>query len=179
MKNKIKKPEIKFERKVIKLKDIKMDPTNPNSMTDIKQAGLKKSFDRFGYVDEICIEKGSMLMADGEHRLKELLDEGVEEAEVKMFVFENTAERILFRQTKNKARGIHDPEKDKEDFRFLDEHDELTNLAEYLGEDEADFDYEEEDLPEDQEKNELDVEIKREVTCPSCKTTFKIDKKEK
>ncbi len=179
VRKKIKKPEIKFLRKVVKLKDIKIDKNNPNRMSDIKKAGLRKSINLFGYVNEICIESDTMLLADGEHRLKELMDAGHEKAEVKIFKFKDEAERRLFRQTFNKLKGEHDLEADKEEFKFLDEHDRLSDLAEMLGEDEIDFVYEEENLPPDLEKTELEVKMSREVTCPKCKHQFEIDKKGK
>jgi len=168
----------RFKLKLVKLKDIKFDKSNPNRMSDIKKAGLKKSIDTFGYVDEIVIDKNTKIVANGEHRLRELLDNGETEAEVKVFNFKNEAERRLYRQIANKLSGEHDPQLDKEEFKFLDENDILTDLAEMLGEDEIDFVYdEEEELPE-LEKNELDVTLTREVKCPKCQHKFEIKKKE-
>jgi hypothetical protein len=155
------KPKIKYTRKVVKLDDLKLDPANPNKMTDIKKAGLNKSLDKFGYVDEICVEKGSLIVANGEHRIAELKKMGIKEIEVKLFKFKNEAERRLFRQVFNKSGGEHDIALDKEEFKFLDENDSLSDLAELLGEDEIDFVYEdEEELPE-LDKKELDVTLTR------------------
>ncbi len=173
------KPIIKYTRKVVKLDDLKLDSANPNKMSDIKKAGLNKSLERFGYVDEICVEADTMMIANGEHRVGELKKDGITHVEVKLFKFKDEAERRLFRQVFNKSGGEHNLALDKEEFKFLDENDNLSDLAEMLGEDEADFIYEEENLPEDLEKNELDVTLTRTVKCPKCHNKFEIDRKEK
>jgi hypothetical protein len=120
-----------------------------------------------------------MIVANGEHRVEQFMLKGITEVEVKLFKFKDEAERRLFRQVFNKSGGEHNPELDKEEFKFLDENDSLTDLAEILGENEDDFLYEEENLPRNLGKNELDVKLTREVTCPKCKNKFEIDRKEK
>ena len=88
------------ERKLIKLSEIKLDESNPNKLNEKKTAALSKSLERFGYVDEIVIDKKTRVIADGEHRYKELEKLGIEEVEVKIIDFENDSERRLYRQMK-------------------------------------------------------------------------------
>ena len=47
----------RFERKVMKVSDIKFDKTNPNKFVDKQTKALSNSIEQFGYVDEIVIEK--------------------------------------------------------------------------------------------------------------------------
>jgi DNA modification methylase len=109
----------KFERKVVRLADIKTDSKNPNKMTPEQMGALRSSIEKYGYVIDIIVDKKSMMIADGEHRLNELKALKIEEAEVILYDFEDEADRRLFRQISNKLRGTHDYNLDLEEFKFL------------------------------------------------------------
>jgi len=106
----------RFTKKTIRLKDIKLDESNPNKMTNAEMDSLSSSMDEFGYVMQIIVDANTMQMVDGEHRLATLIKKGVEEAEVILFNFKDETERKLFRQVANKLRGKHDPELDAKEF---------------------------------------------------------------
>src|SRR3990167_10108824 len=97
----------RIERIRMNLSEIKLDETNPNVMSDRKEKALSESFERFGYVQEIVIDKKTKIIADGAHRLKTLLEKGIKEEKVKVIDFKDEAERKLFRQMMNKIHGEH------------------------------------------------------------------------
>jgi len=123
----------KYERKVMRLSDIKEDSDNPNKMTKHQEEALDNSLARFGYVQDIVIDKSSLVVADGGHRLKKLKEKGVQEAEVILFPFKDDNERRLFRQVANKVHGEHTPELDALEFKKLLEHEDMEELTNLIG----------------------------------------------
>ena len=118
-----------FETKKIKVADIKLDGDNPNSMDNQMQKRLNGSFEAFGNTQDIVIDSKTMILADGEHRLKEYINKGITEIPAKLVPFESDAHRRAYRQAANKIHGEHDPLKDAEEFaRMMNEVDnELIN----------------------------------------------------
>ncbi len=66
------------------LKDIIPYADNPRDITDTALTGLKKSIERFGYVDLLVVNRRNMTLVSGHQRLKVLLDRGVEKVPVVM-----------------------------------------------------------------------------------------------
>lgn len=60
------------------LKDIIPYADNPRDITDTALTGLKKSIERFGYVDLLVVNRRNMTLVSGHQRLKVLIDQGVE-----------------------------------------------------------------------------------------------------
>lgn len=113
------KPEVKYERKVVQVSDIKFDQSNPNKMSEAKQVALRNSIKEFGYVQEIVIDKNTMEIADGEHRLKQLIELGNTEVEVLIYPFKDEVQKKIFRQIANKLHGEHDFELDLAEYRKI------------------------------------------------------------
>ena len=165
----------RFERKKIKLSEIKTDPSNPNVMSDKKQEALSKSMERFGYVQDIVVDKSTMLIADGHHRLKELLERGIKTEEVLLYDFKDDNERRLFRQLANKIKGDHDPEKDALEFQALMEEYPMEDLAAYIGDSEQELIKTISLLNKEEQAPKIEgVEnvYKHHVTCPKCGHQF-------
>jgi DNA modification methylase len=128
----------RHDRRVVPLTSIKLDLGNPNKMTDKQMVALGESFEKFGYVQEIVVDKNTMMVADGEHRLLKLMNDGVSEAEVILFDFKDETERRLFRQMANKLHGEHDKKLDQEEYQFLLEHNAFPELKSLLAMSETD-----------------------------------------
>ncbi len=173
----------KFERKMMKLSELKFDPDNPNVMNGRQQKGLKESFNKFGYIDEIVIDKKTKIVANGEHRLKELLSKGVTEAEIKLINFKNDAERRLFRQVFNKSGGEHEELKDALDMKIILEEIDMEDFANITSQSEQEVlnllnkVSEESKAAAEKASQEMDVGLKRTVTCPKCNTEIEVTKK--
>jgi DNA modification methylase len=103
-------------------------------MTKAQETALNTSLNKFGYVYDIVVDKNTMLIADGEHRLNELQKQGETEIEVILFDFKDEVERRMFRQVANKLRGEHDQELDKEEFKFFIDEGVFEDLEALLGE---------------------------------------------
>jgi len=176
-------PNRRFERKIVKLNEIKEDPTNPNSMNAKQEAALKNSVNKFGYVDEIVVDKKTMMIADGFHRYQDLKKKGITEAEVKLFNFKNETERKLFRQVFNKLRGSHDPEKDAFEFKSILETLGMEDFVAITAQTEQDIlniiNLTDKEVQDTMEKNrqEMDVTMEREIVCPKCGEKIRINKK--
>jgi DNA modification methylase len=125
-------PKIIYERKIFSVKDIKLDPSNPNVLDKHEEIMLNNSLEKFGYIDEIVIDKNTMLVANGEHRLKQLMADGVDEIEVKVIDFKDEVERRMFRQIMNKAHGQHDILLDQVDYKWIYENDGFEEFKKLL-----------------------------------------------
>ncbi len=166
------------ERKLIKLSEIKLDESNPNKLNEKKTAALSKSLERFGYVDEIVIDKKTRVIADGEHRYKELEKLGIKEVEVKIIDFENDAERRLYRQITAKVHGEHQVDLDAAEFKKILEETDLEDFTASIGDSEQEILNiinsleKEEKIPDD--STEVDDRLYHiEIECPFCKKKFK------
>ena len=165
----------RIERKIISLSDIKTDDSNPNMMNQKQEEALEASFEKFGYVYDIVIDKKTGIVADGEHRLKELLKRGIKEAEVKIIDFENDVERRIFRQVANKVRGIHDESKDMEEFKKILKEENMEELVRLTGQTEQNIlnILNKEERPPKSETEELNKLYEIEIECPKCHHKFK------
>lgn len=164
-------------RKTVKLKDLKFDHSNPNQMSSKEEEALGKSLERFGYVYEIVVDKKTMIVADGAHRLKDLLKKGVKEEEVKLLDFKDDAERRLFRQITKKVQGTHSEELDAEEYKKIlaNSEIEMQGLVESLATSEQEIlNCINQINKEDPEKAAAKVDqlYQHTVTCPFCKRTF-------
>lgn len=68
----------------ILLSDIVPYAQNPRDITDEALTGLRKSIERFGYVDLLVVNKRNMTLVSGHQRLKVLLEQGIERVPVVM-----------------------------------------------------------------------------------------------
>lgn len=130
---------IEWKPEIMKLSKIKLDPNNPNKMTDKQFEGLGKVIHDKGYGDPLKIDANN-IMIDGEHRYKWMMNDKMEEAHVIRFPNVKTdVDRRIMRQVFNKLRGTHDYELDALDFKAIFEDSKLRTLAEYLDTPEDEF----------------------------------------
>lgn len=132
----IMKPNIRYERAVLSIDEIILDKDNPNVMSKEQEKSLDYSIKKFGYVYPIIVDNKTRVIADGEHRLKELKKQGINEVEVFLFDFKDETERRLFRQTANKLRGMHDSVLDDSEYKFIFQNEGFEDLKRLIGEDE-------------------------------------------
>ena len=115
----------------VPIQSIKMDPNNPNKMTDTQLKSLKYSMEKFDDVMPIVIDSKTMIIADGHHRYRVYKDMGLENIPVIKKDFKDDSERVLFSQTMNKLRGEHDKSLDIDAVYSL-VHDNEQNLLDYM-----------------------------------------------
>ncbi len=130
MENKIKTYEIEW----VNVKDIKLDPTNPNEMSKQKLEALKIMMKKKGMLQPCLIDQDGN-MADGEHRYKIFLEEGMDKIPCYRLTLTDS-ERRLIRQTMNKVHGEHNPRDDVDDLIRLSKEISIQNLSKYLGQEE-------------------------------------------
>lgn len=121
-----------YETIKIQIKDIKLDGDNPNKFDKGMEERLKRSMDTFGYTQDVIVDKKTMILADGEHRLKEYIRQGQTEIPVKLIPFKNDAQRRAYRQGANKIRGTHEKGLDLEEYDRIikaGERDILINMT--------------------------------------------------
>jgi len=168
----------KIERKVVNLSDIKLDQSNPNAMNEKQREALNNSMEKFGYIQQIVIDKDTMQVADGEHRLKTLLERGVTEAEVVLYKFDNDTDRRIFRQIANKLHGQHDDMKDVQEYKRILQSTDMQELVQLTAISEQEI----LNMIERSDKESMDIFKKAEevdklgsleVTCPNCHHIFK------
>lgn len=107
------------ETTLINVTDVKIDESNPNSMSKEMTNRLQKSLETYGVTQDIIVCKDTMLIADGEHRYKQLIQNGAQKIPVKLVKFKSEAHRRAYRQAANKIRGEHDPAKDAQEYHHL------------------------------------------------------------
>ena len=171
----------KFERKVMKLSDLKVDPDNPNSMNTKQKKALGRSMSRYGYVQDIIVDKKTLFVTDGQHRLEELKEKGVTEAEVIIYPFKNEADRRMFRQISNKLRGQHSLDSDAEEYRKILENSTMEDLAAITAISEQEIlntiNSMDEDVQKATKEQQIQVSMDRKVDCPHCGKEINITKK--
>jgi ParB-like chromosome segregation protein Spo0J len=125
-----------LERDIVKLKiqDLKLDPDNPNKMTQQQLAGLEESMVRFGYLTPIVVDQDNKI-ADGEHRVEIYKAMGLTEIPAYKVKFKDDVERRLLRQAMNKLRGEHDFQMDRKEIAFLSDSGLLTDLSKLIAQD--------------------------------------------
>ena len=113
--------------RMIPVGSVRLDPDNPNVMSEEQMDGLRESMRRFGYLDPIVVDE-EMVMADGEHRLQVYKEFG--QAQIPAYVLKlSNVERRLLRQTKNKLHGEHDFQKDASELKILYDSGSIGDLA--------------------------------------------------
>jgi ParB-like chromosome segregation protein Spo0J len=104
---------------LVKVADIKTDGDNPNSMDDATKARLLASMTTWGNTQPVIVDKNTMLLADGEHRLRQYVAAGKTEIPAMLVAFDSDADRRSYRQAANKIRGSHIPERDSLEFQRI------------------------------------------------------------
>ena len=109
------------EYEVIKINvsKIKIDQDNPNKLSDDMKERLKQSMEEFGNTQPIVIDKKTMILADGYHRLQNYISEGLNEVPAILIPFKSDAHRRLFRQASNKIHGEHQQDLDMLEYQRI------------------------------------------------------------
>lgn len=121
----------------IEVAAIKSDGLNPNQMSEEQFGGLVRHIQDNGILNPIIVTE-SMVLADGEHRVKAAKKLGMQTVPGRIIPDDDRLRRIL-RQTMNKIRGKHDQALDAAEFEVLIDSDGINDLAAYLGEDAGDL----------------------------------------
>ena len=122
----------------IPVNDIKFDETNPNVLTPEQMVALKATIKKFGFLAPVILNK-KLEVIDGEHRVtvyKELKKETIPAYVINV----DTINKKILRQLMNKLRGEHDPLKDKEEFKMINDAGRLNDFTNLLAVNIADFD---------------------------------------
>ena len=89
------KIDIKPEIMQLKISDIKSAKWNPRQISDPALTGLKKSLEKFGYIDLIIVNKRNMSIIGGHQRFKVLKEANVQEIPVILLDVDSIHERLL------------------------------------------------------------------------------------
>lgn len=108
-----------YKSELIQVSKIKTDNSNPNQMTKETMERLKKSMEKFGNLHPIVVDKKTMLIADGEHRLQVYKEMGLKEIPAILKTFSSDEERRAYRQAANKLRGSHNDELDAKEYQKI------------------------------------------------------------
>ena len=122
----------------IPVNDIKFDETNPNVLTPEQMVALKATIKKFGFLAPVILNK-KLEVIDGEHRVtvyKELKKETIPAYVINV----DTINKKILRQLMNKLRGEHDPLKDKEEFKMINDAGRLNDFTNLLAVNISDFD---------------------------------------
>jgi len=115
----------------IPIDKVKIDPTNPNVMSDEKfkalKVGLKKQFPY-----PVIIDQHNVII-DGFHRWKAWKELGHDTIRCVVQPCKDDIERKIWRQVYNKVRGEHDRTKDKADFLAIFEAKKTEEFIKLLG----------------------------------------------
>ena len=121
----------------IDIDQIKIDSTNPNTMSEKEMKALEKTMDKYGYLAPVILDK-KYKVVDGEHRVK--IYERLGKKTIPAYVIDvDRYDQKILRQVMNKLRGEHDILKDSKEFNILDKANRLDELAQFLAKDEKDF----------------------------------------
>ena len=123
-----------YQIEMVDVNLIKLDETNPNEMSKEKMDALRKVMKEKGMLQPIIIDQDN-LMVDGEHRFIVFKEFGMKEIPVYRLTLTDS-ERRLLRQTMNKIKGEHNPRDDVEDLIRLSKEFGVTQLSQYLGQEE-------------------------------------------
>ena len=121
----------------IDIDQIKIDSTNPNTMSEKEMKALEKTMDKFGQLAPVILDK-KYKVVDGEHRVKIYVRLGKKTIPAYVIDVDKYDLKIL-RQVMNKLRGEHDILKDSIEFNILEKANRLDDLAGSLAKDEKDF----------------------------------------
>lgn len=115
----------------ININDLQWDPENPNEMSQDEEAGLRKSFTKFGITDPILIDQHNFIV-HGNHRAAVLKELGATEIPAIQREFKDDNERRLCSQTMNKLHGEYEKLKDSNQLLLLFQNKQLDELAELI-----------------------------------------------
>jgi DNA modification methylase len=115
----------------ININDLQWDPENPNEMSQDEEAGLRKSFTKFGITDPILIDQHNFIV-HGNHRAAVLKELGATEIPAIQREFKDDNERRLCSQTMNKLHGEYEKLKDSNQLLTLFQNRKLDELAELI-----------------------------------------------
>ena len=156
----------------VKIKDITLDETNPNEMTEADMKALMESIKRDGFDDPIITNK-DLVVADGHHRVIAARRLGMSEISAVVLDMDEVSRRRI-RQVRNKLKGKHDKKKDLADFEWFKEQHAIPELKAFLpGEiNNIDLALEPPEIKDDKTDNvsKLGSLV---VECPNCKHKFK------
>jgi len=115
-------PETKLEY----LDNIYLDPSNPNEMSKEQLSALKESMLKYGAIVPIIINQDNMII-DG-HQRKTVAEElGLKQYPcIKINTTEVDAK--LLKQILNKLKGVHNVDKDLEEYKFIMQEDPSLDL---------------------------------------------------
>ena len=121
----------------IDIDQIKIDSTNPNTMSEKEMKALEKTMDKYGYLAPVILDK-KYKVVDGEHRVK--IYERLGKKTIPAYVIDvDRYDQKILRQVMNKLRGERDILKDSKEFNILEKANRLDDLAGFLAKDEKDF----------------------------------------
>jgi len=128
--------------------ELTVDGENPNEQSDEMFGLLCENLREKGWIgNAIVANTGDLLgydgdpeglIADGEHRWRAAQEVGLEEVPVKLYDFEDDAERRLWRQELNKISGEHVKKRDALEYDYLlkeGRSEDVQNLVDATGED--------------------------------------------
>ena len=122
----------------IPIADLKLDPQNPNQMTQKQRAALKESITKFGIVQPLVIGKNNIVI-NGNQKLAVIQDDPELQKALKGCVpcvrmdELSPDDRLILQQALNKIHGDHDKTKDHDIFRRLLDNDKGAALGQILG----------------------------------------------
>ena len=116
----------------VDIKDIELDPTNPNVMSTEQMAAISKSMKKYGYLVPVIIDQNNKI-CDGEHRLQIYKDLGMTKIPAYKVRLETDADRRQLRQIMNKLHGEHDKARDADEFLAIMQNSKDGSLAELAG----------------------------------------------
>ena len=109
--------------------ELRVDGENPNEQSDEMFGLLVENLREKGWIgNAIIANTGDLpgydgepegLIADGEHRWRAAQEVGLDEVPVKLYDFEDDAQRRLWRQELNKISGEHDSTRDALEYDYL------------------------------------------------------------
>jgi len=124
----------------VAIDDVKLDPDNPNKMTQREEDGLEASMKgKSGYANLIAVD-ANMIIVNGEHRYNKLKASGRTKIKViKLNKIKTATERKFERQIQNKLHGRFDKKMELEEYKEFLEKKLLPDLAHKLGSNEDEF----------------------------------------
>jgi hypothetical protein len=109
------------------------DEENPNEMSTEQDVSLGRSLGEFGMLGDLIVveplnKKDQHFVHHGEHRIKKLLEAGNKWA-WGFIEHMSKLKHKAYRQSMNKLRGSHDPEKDRKELEYFAKANKLEFLS--------------------------------------------------
>lgn len=132
--NKLSRTNGRLKTYTVKLNDLKKADYNPNTMEDRDFANLKKSIERYGYIEPIIVNRRNNVIIGGHHRYDALKLQGVEDVDI-VYVDLDEAEEKRLNIALNRISGYWDIDKLEGIVNELMDYDptlmEFTGLSEF------------------------------------------------